>query len=191
MRHGALLSEHALLSVVEVLRQLVWERSLDRLEDYLHELQGKEKRGGRASARRGDPSVVNGDFALLESALALAGLDAAASIPLIAPLLNLTLPPELASSSLPADQQRRRLLATLVEWMLGASRAQPLVIVTEDLHWADPSTLELIQTMVEQGARSSLLLLYTARPEFKVPWPLRAHHTQITLNRLGTRDVRE
>jgi class 3 adenylate cyclase/tetratricopeptide (TPR) repeat protein len=177
--------------VAEVLRQLVWERSLDRLDDYLHELQGKERRRGRASARGGDPSAANEQFAQLESALALAGLDAAASIPLIAPLLNLTLPPEIAASSLPADQQRRRLLATLVEWMLGASRAQPLVIVTEDLHWADRSTLELIQTLVEQGARSSLLLLYTARPEFKVPWALRAHHTQITLNRLGARDVRE
>jgi class 3 adenylate cyclase len=178
--------------VAEVLRQLVWERSLDRLDDYLHELQGKELQRGRASARGGgNPSAANEEFAQLESALAVAGLDAAASIPLIAPLLNLTLPPELASSSLPADQQRRRLLATLVEWMLGASRAQPLVIVTEDLHWADPSTLELIQTLVEQGAMSSLLLLYTARPEFKVPWPLRSHHTQITLNRLGVRDVRE
>jgi predicted ATPase len=65
------------------------------------------------------------------------------------------------------------------------------VIVTEDLHWADPSTLELIQTLVEQGATSSLLLLYTARPEFKAPWALRAHHTPIALNRLSTRNVRE
>jgi predicted ATPase len=177
--------------VVEVLRQLVWERSLDRLDDYLHELQGKDKQRGREHARGGDPAAVDEEFAQLESALALAGLEAAEAIPLIAPLLNLTLPPELASSSLPAEQHRRRLLATLVEWMLGASRSQPLVIVTEDLHWADPSTLELIQTLVEQGARSSLLLLYTARPEFKVPWPLRAHHTQITLNGLGTCDVRE
>ena len=177
--------------VAEVLRQLVWERSLDRLDDYLHEVQGKEKRRGQASARGGDPSAANEQFAQLESALALAGLDAAASIPLIAPLLNLTLPPAFPCSSLPVDQQRRRLLATLVEWVLGASRAQPLVIVTEDLHWADPSTLELIQTLVEQGARSSLLLLYTARPEFKAPWAMRAHHTQIALNRLGARDVRE
>jgi class 3 adenylate cyclase len=180
----------AFYPVVEVLRQLVWERSLDRLDDYLQELQGKEKRRGRASVRGDDPSAANEEFAQLESALALAGLDAAASLPLIAPLLNLTLPSEIAASSLPADQQRRRLLATLVEWMLGASRAQPLAIVTEDLHWADPSTLELIQTLVEQGARSPLLLLYTARPEFKVPWPLRAHHTQFNLNRLGVRDVR-
>jgi len=177
--------------VAEVLRQLVWERSVDRLDDYLHELQGKEKQRGRASARGDDPSAANEQFAQLESALALAGLDGAASIPLIAPLLNLTLPPAFPSSSLPADQQRRRLLATLVEGVLGASRAQPLVIVTEDLHWADPSTLELIQTLVEQGARSSLLLLYTARPEFHAPWAMRAHHTQIALNRLGTRDVRE
>lgn len=178
--------------VVEVLRQLVWERSLERLDDYLHELQGKQPPRNRTSLRDGDPiATANEQFAQLESALALAGLEATEALPLIAPLLNLTLPPELASSSLPADQQRRRLLATLVEWMLGAARAQPLVIVTEDLHWADPSTLELIQTLVEQGARSSLLLLYTARPEFKVPWPLRAHHTQINLNRLGVRDVRE
>ena len=71
------------------------------------------------------------------------------------------------------------------------SRTQPFVIVTEDLHWADPSTLELIQLLVEQGAISSLMLLYTARPEFKTPWPMRSHHVQITLNRLGSREVRE
>jgi predicted ATPase len=58
------------------------------------------------------------------------------------------------------------------------------------LHWADPSTLELLQLLVEQGATARLLMLYTARPEFRVPWPLRAHHTQITLNRLSSRNVR-
>jgi predicted ATPase len=66
-----------------------------------------------------------------------------------------------------------------------------MVLAVEDLHWADPSTLELIQLLVEQGARSRLLLLYTARPEFRAEWPLRAHHTQITLNRLSARNVRE
>jgi tetratricopeptide (TPR) repeat protein len=174
-----------------MLRQLVWERSLDRLDDYLHELQGKKPRRGGGGANGGDPSAANEELAQLESALALAGLEAAEAIPLLAPLLNLTLPPAFPASSLPADQQRRRLLATLVAWVLGSSRAQPLVIATEDLHWADPSTLELIQTLVEQGASCSLLLLYTARPEFKAPWSMRAHHTQIALNRLGTRDVRE
>jgi predicted ATPase len=64
------------------------------------------------------------------------------------------------------------------------------VIATEDLHWADPSTLELIQLLVEQGAHARLLLLYTARPEFHAPWPMRAHHTQINLNRLTAGNVR-
>jgi predicted ATPase len=88
------------------------------------------------------------------------------------------------------EQQRRRLLATIVAWILRTARAQPLVIVTEDLHWADPSTLELTHMLVEQGAMSSLLLLYTARTEFRSHWSPRAHHTQITLNRLSARDVR-
>jgi len=105
----------------------------------------------------------------------------------------LNLPPlaKYPPSTLLPEQQRRRLLATLVEWVLGAAREQPLLIATEDLHWADPSTLELIQLLVEQGATSRLLLLYTARPEFRAQWPLRAHHAQITLNRLSARNVRE
>jgi predicted ATPase len=64
------------------------------------------------------------------------------------------------------------------------------VIATEDLHWADPSTLELIQLLVEQGVIAHLLLMYTARPEFRAPWAMRAHHMQITLNRLSARNVR-
>ena len=120
----------------------------------------------------------------------LAGLKPAEAIPLLAPLLNLPLPAKYPPSSLSPEQQRRRLLATLVELALGTARVQPTVITTEDLHWADPSTLELIQLLVEQGARARLLLLYTARPEFRAPWPLRAHHTQITLNRLSSRNVR-
>jgi class 3 adenylate cyclase len=126
----------------------------------------------------------------LESALVLAGLKPPEGIPLIAPLLNLPLPAMYPPLSLSPEQQRRRLLVTLVEWVLGAARVQPLVIATKDLHWADRSTLELIQLLVEQGTTAQLLLLYTARPEFRAAWPLRAHHAQITLNRLSSRNVR-
>jgi class 3 adenylate cyclase/tetratricopeptide (TPR) repeat protein len=126
----------------------------------------------------------------LEPSLELAGLNPAKALPLIAPLLNLPIPAKYPPLQLSSEQQRHRLLATLVEWVLGAARAQPLVIATEDLHWADPSTLELIQLLVEQGATARLLLLYTARPGFHASWPPRAHHTQITLNRLSSRNVR-
>jgi class 3 adenylate cyclase/tetratricopeptide (TPR) repeat protein len=129
-------------------------------------------------------------IAVLASRLTAVGLAPGDAVPLLAPLLNLPLPPEYPPSALSAEQQRRRLLATLVEWMLGSARTQPLVIATEDLHWIDPSTLEFVQLLVEQGATARLFLLYTARPEFRGHWPQRAHHTQIRLNRLTTREIR-
>ena len=140
-------------------------------------------------AWRGDESAEE-QLVQLEPRLELAGLKLAEALPLIAPLLNLPLSAKYPPSSLSPEQQRRRLLATLVEWALGAARAQATVIAIEDLHWADPSTLELLQLLVEQGATAQLLLLYTARSEFRAPWPPRAHHTQITLNRLSARNVR-
>jgi class 3 adenylate cyclase/tetratricopeptide (TPR) repeat protein/ribosomal protein L40E len=133
---------------------------------------------------------VDRRLAALEASLALAGLDLNEAVPLIAPLLQLPVGARYPRSSMAPEQQRKRLLATLVAWVIGAARAQPLIIATEDLHWADPSTLEVIRLLVEQGATARLLLLYTARPEFHAPWPMRAHHTQINLNRLTSGNVR-
>ena len=126
----------------------------------------------------------------LEAALVQAGLNPAEAIPLIAPHLNLALTPKYRPPRLLAEQQRRRLMALLIDWALSLARVQPTVIATEDLHWADPSTLELIQLMVEQGRTAPVLLLYTARPEFLARWTLRPHHTQFTLNQLNARDAR-
>jgi tetratricopeptide (TPR) repeat protein len=134
----------------------------------------------------GPPDAI----AQMAGALSHAGVDPNSAVPLLAPLLNLTLPPEYSLSSLPPEQQRRRLLALLVEWILGTARACPLIIAIEDLHWADPSTLDLLQLLAEQGNTAPLFLLFTARPEFHPAWPLRAHHGQLNLNRLGTRDIR-
>jgi hypothetical protein len=133
---------------------------------------------------------VEEQLAQLETRLELAKLKPADAVPLIAPLLNLPLPAKYPPSPLSPEQQRRRLLATLVEWALGVAGAQATMIVIEDLHWADPSTLELLQLLVEQGTAARLLLLFTARPEFHAQWPPRTHHTQITLNRLSACNVR-
>jgi class 3 adenylate cyclase/tetratricopeptide (TPR) repeat protein len=128
-------------------------------------------------------------FAALEASLAAAGTSSGEAAPILPPARPLDLASSKAAGLTP-EQERKRLLANLVGWTLDATRNQPLVIATEDLHWADPSTLELIQLMVEQGATSRLLLLYTARPEFRAQWPMRAHHTQITLNRLSAQSAR-
>jgi class 3 adenylate cyclase/predicted ATPase len=126
-----------------------------------------------------------------ERALTAAGLTVAATAPLIAELLQLPAGERYAALALTAEQKRRRLLVALSGWVLGAARVQPLVMVVEDLHWLDPSTLELLQLLAEQGATLPLMLLYTARPEFRAPWPMRTHHSQLTLNRLSARNVRE
>jgi class 3 adenylate cyclase/tetratricopeptide (TPR) repeat protein len=175
--------------VSEALRQMVWEHSFDRLDDYLREMQTQDSANdGRDNATHGDESA--GDrLAQLRSGLTRAGLKPAETLQLIAPLLSLPLPAAYPALAISPEQQRRRLLAALIEFVLGAARAQPLVLTIEDLHWADPSTLELIQLLAEQTMSARLLLLFTARPEFRPQWPLRAHHTQINLNRLSGRDV--
>jgi len=127
----------------------------------------------------------------LERALASAGLKLDEAVPLVAELLQIPVGERYPALTMVPEQKRRRLFAVLMGSVFGAARLQPLVMVVEDLHWLDPSTLELQQLLAEQGATVPLMLLYTARPEFRAPWPMRAHHAQITLNRLSARDVRE
>jgi class 3 adenylate cyclase/tetratricopeptide (TPR) repeat protein len=127
----------------------------------------------------------------LERALTSSGLNPNEAVPLVADLLQIPLGGGYAELHLAPEEQRRRLLAVLTGWILGATRSQPVIRVVEDIHWLDPSTMELHQLLAEQGATVPLMLLYTARPELRVQWPLRAHHTQITLNRLSTRNVRD
>jgi class 3 adenylate cyclase len=106
----------------------------------------------RVLSLRGDESTEE-QLAQLESALKLAGLNPPEAIPLVAPLLHILLPAKYQRSSLTPEQQRRGLMALMVDWVIGLARVQPTVIATEDLHWADPSTLELIQLLLERGAQ--------------------------------------
>jgi len=138
----------------------------------------------------GDESPEN-RLSQLERSLKRAGLKLSEAVPLIAELLDLPKPENYPPVTFTPDQRRRRLLANLVGWVLNFARMQPLILAMEDLHWGDPSTLELTQTLVEQAATAPLMLLCTGRPEFRVPWPMRAHHTQVTLNRLNERHTRE
>ena len=129
--------------------------------------------------------------AVLERALAPSGLSAAETVPLVAELLGLPVPPTYAPLMLAPDQRRKRLLAALAAWMFALAKTQPLMLLVEDLHWVDPSSLELFQILAEQGATAPVLLLATARPEFEARWPARSHHTRITLAGLAARPMRD
>lgn len=130
-------------------------------------------------------------FERLEQALAVAGANSSGAAMLIGELLGLPVPATYSAPMIPPDQKRRRLLAALTGWVFSATRAQPLVIVVEDLQWIDPSTMELLQTLVDQGVGAPLLLIATARSEFRPPWPVRGHLAQMTLGRLNDRQTRE
>jgi class 3 adenylate cyclase len=141
-------------------------------------------------AQRGNVSDA-AKLGQLEEDLELAGLKLAKAVPLIAPMLNVPVGKKYSPLTFSPEPKRKRLLATLAGWLFGAARRQPLVMAVEDLHWFDASTLDLMQLLIEQGATSRVLLLYTARPEFQTPWARRTHHTHLTLNRLAARDVRK
>ena len=61
----------------------------------------------------------------------------------------------------------------MTAWVLAGARSQPLVLAFEDLHWADPTSLDLLRAFADRGAQAPLLVLVTTRPEFRAPWSLR------------------
>ena len=60
---------------------------------------------------------------------------------------------------------------------IAGARTQPLVLVLEDLQWFDPTSIDLVRALSDRGAQAPLLILATARPEFRSPWSLRPHHS--------------
>jgi class 3 adenylate cyclase len=82
------------------------------------------------------------------------------------------------------QRQRQQTLEAVVAWLLEEAERQPVLAVWEDVHWADPSTLELLDLIIEQAPTARLLTLVTARPEFRPLWTPRSYLTQFTLGRL-------
>jgi class 3 adenylate cyclase/tetratricopeptide (TPR) repeat protein len=124
----------------------------------------------------------------LENTLALIKLDPAENVPLLAPLLDVPVPPERRPTLAP-EELRRRQLAALTNFVMAGARAQPVVLTLEDLHWADPTTLDVLRGIAERGALAPLFILLTARPEFRPSWGARSHHGAISLAPLDRQQV--
>ena len=129
-------------------------------------------------------------LAELESALAQVKLDPAETVPLIAPLLDMPLPAQRAPK-LSGEELRRRQLAALTNWVIAGAKVQPVVLAFEDLHWADPTTLDVLRGIAERGALAPLFIVATTRPEFRPPWSMRSHHGTISLAPLDRAQVRD
>jgi class 3 adenylate cyclase len=136
--------------------------------------------------RFGADTPVEQRLADLEGTLGLIGLDPAEYAPLLAPVVDIPLPPGRAPS-LPPEELRRRQLAAIVSFFMAGARSQAVVLAFEDLQWADPTSIDLMRALAERGQQVPLLIVATARPEFRPPWSLRSHHSVISLARLTAR----
>ena len=107
------------------------------------------------------------------------------AVPLIAALLDLPGGERYPLPNLTPQAQKQRTLEVIIEQLIGLARDRPVLDVYEDAHWADPSTLELLDLVVERVRALPVLLVLTYRPEFAPPWLDRTHVTALPLGRLG------
>jgi tetratricopeptide (TPR) repeat protein len=97
--------------------------------------------------------------------------------------------PRYAPLALSPTQQRRRTLAALLDQFEGLARQQPILLLFEDAHWADATSLELLDLTVERMRQLPVLALFTFRPEFEPPWVGLPNVGTLTLGRLDHNDV--
>ena len=90
---------------------------------------------------------------------------------------------------MPPQLRRQKTLEALTKQIKALSRANPVLIIFEDVHWADPTSMEALSRVIEATRTLSALLIVTYRPEFEPPWIAQPHVTSVTLNRLGESEI--
>jgi predicted ATPase len=130
-------------------------------------------------------------LAMLEQALQAARLPLTEVVPLVAALLALPVPERYPPLTLSPQRQKQQTQEALIAWLLAETAQHPVLSVWEDLHWADPSTLELLALLLDQVPTARLLLVLTCRLEFRQPWTPRSYVTPLTLTRLTRQQIEE
>jgi predicted ATPase len=124
-------------------------------------------------------------LAKLEQTLRQYRLPLEETMPLCTALLSVPLPEDrYPPLSLSPQRHKHKTLETLLAILLEQATEPPTLLIVEDLHWVDPTTVEWLSLVVDQVPTTSLCLLVTCRPEFQLPWGSRSYLTQMTLNRL-------
>ena len=119
----------------------------------------------------------------LEATLGRATSDLAEAAPLIAELLSISTEGRYPPLDLTPQKRREKTLQALLAQLEGLAR-QPTLMVFEDVHWIDATSLELLSLVVDRAPKLPLLLIVTFRPEFVPPWVGKAYVIQINLDRL-------
>ncbi len=126
------------------------------------------------------------DSKLLQLQALLAQSNATAEeIGLIAGLLSIPTGERYPLADMSAQKRKEKTSEALMAQLEGLTAQQPLLMIYEDVHWIDSTSLELLSLIIERLKRLPVLLLITARPEFKPPWPDEAHVMALALTRLS------
>ena len=126
----------------------------------------------------------------LEFLLRQGGAKLEETVPLIAALLSIPLDDPYPTPDIDPQRQKERTLNALVDRFADLASRRPVLVIVEDLHWADPTTLDLFSRTMLRLSEIRILMIMTYRPEFKAPWTVHAHVTALHLNRLGRRHCR-
>ena len=108
---------------------------------------------------------------------------------LLAEMLSLPNDGRYPTLELAPNQRRQRTLEALITQIEALARRNPVLMIFEDAHWADPTSLEVFGRSVDRIRALGVLLIVTYRPEFEPPWVGQPHVTTLTLNRLGQREI--
>ncbi|MEM7101288.1 MAG: AAA family ATPase [Pseudomonadota bacterium] len=126
----------------------------------------------------------------LEGYFAQFGIDLEATVPLFAELLGLPLPDERYSPpQLSPKRKKEVIIESFIEALLARSDTQPLMLVIEDLHWADASFFDLVSQLVAFGPNQPILLVCTVRPQQTVDWATKSHVTHINLSAIDQENI--
>src|SRR5262249_24580348 len=128
-------------------------------------------------------------LAKLQHVLARYHFPQADTAPLLAALLSLPHPEAYPPLTGSPQKQKEKTQAALVAWLVEEAERQPVYSTWEDLHWADPSTLEVLTLLLEQIPTTQMFTVLTFRPEFVSPGGNRSYVSQLTLSRLGRSEV--
>ncbi|WP_028346315.1 AAA family ATPase [Bradyrhizobium murdochi] len=123
----------------------------------------------------------------LVSLLAQGTDDLTEAVPLIAALLGIPTDGRYPPLDLMPQTQKRKTLEVLLAQLEGLAQRRPVLSVLEDAHWFDPTSLELLELILERVQRLPMLAIITFRPELTQRWPSFPHVTALTLNRLARR----
>ncbi len=125
----------------------------------------------------------------LQTLLGEAASGGVKDVAVVAALLGIDGTKRYGPLKLTPPQLRQRTFNVLIEQLVRLAGEQPVLLATEDAHWVDPTTLELLELSVERLAAIRVLILITARPEFEHDFGERRDVTRVVLNRLGRSQI--